>query len=101
MNKLFLAVAVIVIGVVAIMAQTTGEQTWQGEQTYAARVTHQAGVFFASKTMANFDALVPTAIGEVFYCSNCTVKNTCISTGTAVAQWMRMDLSTKGCGTGE
>ncbi len=53
-----------------------------------------------SKTRAQIDLLVPTKVGQVIFCSDCTVKNMCVSTGTLVAQWMRSDLSTAGCGTG-
>lgn len=65
------------------------------------KVQGGGGVVYKSKTKAEFDALVPTEIGEIFVCADCTVKNTCISTGTAVAQWMRQDLATAGCGSGE
>jgi hypothetical protein len=39
-----------------------------------------------SKTAAQIRALVPTAVGQVYYCSDCATVPTCISTGTAVNQ---------------
>lgn len=51
-----------------------------------------------SRTKAQISALTPAAVGEIIYCSDCTVKNTCISTGTALSDWMRQDLATAGCG---
>jgi hypothetical protein len=83
-------------------SQTADLQQWVlNGPTVAVRITAAGGVVHASKAKADFDALVPSVIGEEFRCSDCTVKNVCISTGTAVAQWMRMDLATAGCGSGE
>jgi len=64
------------------------------------RITPNGRMALWSRTRAQIDALTPDVIGEMVYCSDCSVKNVCISTGTAVSQWMRMDLATAGCGTG-
>lgn len=64
------------------------------------KVTPNGRLALWSRTKAQFDALTPDVIGELVYCSDCSVKNVCIATGTAVSQWMRQDLSTAGCGTG-
>lgn len=54
-----------------------------------------------SKTKAQFDTLDPVIAGEVYFCSDCTEKLLCVSTGTAAAQFQRVDSTTIGCGTGE
>ena len=53
-----------------------------------------------SRTKAQFDAITPAAKGDVYFCTDCAVPNLCVSTGTALAQFVRVDLSTAGCGTG-
>jgi len=58
-----------------------------------------AGFLPWSRTQAQIDTLVPLAAGEIIFCSNCSVLNACISTGTAAGQWARMDLATAGCGS--
>lgn len=52
-----------------------------------------------SRTKAAFDALVPTVVGEIYFCSDCSTPNLCISTGTAISQFLRVDSTTAGCGT--
>ena len=52
-----------------------------------------------SRTKAQFDVLVPTAVGEVYFCSNCSTPNLCVSTGTAASQFLRVDSTSAGCGT--
>lgn len=54
-----------------------------------------------SRTKAQFDAITPAAAGEIYFCSNCTVPNICVSTGTALSDFVRADDGTKGCGSGE
>lgn len=62
-------------------------------------ITLAGGFVPKSKTKAQFDALVPDVIGEVFTCSNCTrAYDLCVSTGTLAAQW-RTSGNTNGCGT--
>lgn len=52
-----------------------------------------------SRTRAQIDVLVPTKIGQVIYASDTTLPGLCISTGTAAAQWRKMESATLGCGT--
>lgn len=52
-----------------------------------------------SKTKAQIDALVPTKVGQVIYASDTTLPGLCVSTGTAAAQWRKMESATLGCGT--
>lgn len=53
-----------------------------------------------SKTRAQIDLLVPTKVGQVIYASDTTLPGLCVSTGTAAAQWRKMESATLGCGTG-
>lgn len=52
-----------------------------------------------SRTKAQIDALVPTKVGQVIYASDTTLPGLCVSTGTAAAQWRKMESATLGCGT--
>lgn len=52
-----------------------------------------------SRTKAQVDALVPEAVGQIIFCSDCSTANICVSTGTAAAQWLRVDSTTVGCGS--
>lgn len=52
-----------------------------------------------TRTKAQIDTLDPTIAGEPVYCSNCNY--TCVSTGTAAAQFGRIGAeTTTGCGSG-
>lgn len=53
-----------------------------------------------SKTKAQIDALIPTKVGQVIYASDTTLPGLCVSTGTAAAQWRKMESATLGCGSG-
>ena len=53
-----------------------------------------------AKTKAQIDALTPTAVGQVIYASDTTLPGLCVSTGTAIAQWRKMEgPAGLGCGT--
>ena len=52
-----------------------------------------------SRTRAQIDTLAADSAGQIIYCSDCSVANVCVSTGTAAAQWLRVDSTTIGCGT--
>ena len=52
-----------------------------------------------SRTKAQIDTLVPTKVGQVIYASDTTLPGLCVSTGTAAAQWRKMESATLGCGT--
>ena len=53
-----------------------------------------------SRTKAQIDALTPTKVGQIIYASDTTLPGLCISTGTAVAQWRKMEgPAGLGCGT--
>lgn len=57
-----------------------------------------SGIDTWSRTKAQFSAMTPSRVGQIYYCSDCAVKNICISTGTGISAFMRADLSTAGCG---
>lgn len=54
-----------------------------------------------ARTKAQFSAMTPSAAGLVYWCSDCTEKLLCVSTGTALSDFQRVDSPTAGCGTGE
>lgn len=53
-----------------------------------------------SRTRAQIDTLVPTKVGQVIYASDTTLPGLCVSTGTAAAQWRKVESATLGCGSG-
>lgn len=67
----------------------------------AAKSTFTASGFWEpySRTKAQIDLLVPTKVGQVIYASDTTLPGLCVSTGTAAAQWRKMESATLGCGT--
>lgn len=50
-----------------------------------------------SKTAAQIRALTPTAVGQKYFCSDCTTVPECVSTGTAVYQWSLSTNRTSSC----
>jgi hypothetical protein len=48
-------------------------------------------------TKAEILAYDPVVAGEMFYCTDCTASNVCISTGTAVTQVADMSAKTTAC----
>jgi hypothetical protein len=54
-----------------------------------------------SKTLATLQAMTPSAVGQLFYCSNCTATPVCVSTGSAAAyQFAGVSVSTAANGLG-
>ena len=51
-----------------------------------------------SRTKAQIDAITPTAVGSVLFCSNCTIPDVCVSTGTTLSGFKKIG-ETAGCGT--
>lgn len=49
---------------------------------------------FASKTLAQLHALVPTAVGQEYYCTDCTVDGKTVSTGTVVGSFSEVGSKT-------
>lgn len=56
----------------------------------------------AVKTKAQFDALTPTAVGQTYLCSDCTIiYQLCVSTsGTHISDFKASHSATVGCGSG-
>lgn len=67
----------------------------------AVGVTLSGPMTLTSKTKAEFDSLDPAVVGEAYFCSDCTEKLICVSTGTSAAQFQRSDSESVGCGTNE
>lgn len=47
-----------------------------------------------SRTKAALQALAPSTVGELYYCSNCTTDGIVVSTGTAAGAWARVSART-------
>lgn len=45
------------------------------------------GSGFTSLTLAGIQGVTPTAVGQVYYCSNCATTPVCVSTGTTLASF--------------
>jgi len=50
-----------------------------------------------SRSAAQIKAIDPGAAGEYYYCSDCATVSTCVSTGTAVADWALITDKTAAC----
>lgn len=50
-----------------------------------------------SKTLAQLAATIPSSVGQVSYCSNCTTDAVCVSTQTVTASWARTSAKTTAC----
>jgi hypothetical protein len=50
-----------------------------------------------SKTSAQIGALTPTAVGQAYYCSDCTVSAVCVSTGTTLASFSDVGARVNPC----
>ena len=62
----------------------TGPATF-GSSVTVAGIGSTSFIGFASKTKAQLQAITPTVVGQVYYCSNCANSvNAVVSTGTAV-----------------
>lgn len=51
----------------------------------------------SSLTVAQIGATVPTRVGQMYYCSNCTALRVCVSTGTTVGSFSSPVSATTGC----
>ena len=64
-------------------------------------VIRSSGAFSPqARTKAQIDLMTPVAVGEYIDCTDCTLPGLCRSSGTAVAQWRKVESSTLGCGSG-
>ena len=50
-----------------------------------------------SRTHAQITAFIPKAVGEEYYCNDCSVVPTCISTGTVLGAWALSTSKTSAC----
>lgn len=58
-----------------------------GQNVTVASVTLSGYLQETSKTKAAITALTPSALGQKYYCSDCTTVSECISTGTLSGAW--------------
>jgi len=54
---------------------------------YNLAVSTNGAVGITPMTATAIKAVVPTRVGQYFYCTDCATVSTCVSTGTAVNQW--------------
>lgn len=50
-----------------------------------------------SRTKAQILAIASPAIGDEYYCSDCTAVTKCVSTGTVVGSFVKIDARTAAC----
>lgn len=60
-----------------------------GSTQTATSVIATGSIQLPSKTLAQLGALIPGALGQMYYCSNCATDAICVSTQTATASWAR------------
>lgn len=77
----------VVKGVQKYKLDTNGNETLAGNLSVAGTLT-TTGVFTPySRTIAQLNALAPSAAGQVVFCSDCVRSAICVSTGTAAGAW--------------
>jgi hypothetical protein len=54
-----------------------------------------------NRTKAQFDAITPVRKGQVYFCTDCAEAMLCVSTGTSLSMFQRVDSPTEGCGSGD
>lgn len=66
-------------------------QNWTGSTiTSTTTATVQAFPVLPTVTLAQLQALTPTAVGQMAMCSNCTRSVVCVSSATAINSWVIM-----------
>ena len=50
-----------------------------------------------SRTQAQIEATTPTAVGQMYYCNNCTATTVCVSSAAAVMSWVSMVAPATAC----
>jgi len=78
-----------------------GDANVAGTMTQTGVLTLSAQLVPLQRTVTQINTLVPTVVGAVVICTNCTIPySLCTATGTLAAQWARAGSATVGCGTG-
>lgn len=63
----------------------SGASTFASSATFTSSIQTDGFLQTFSRTQAQIEALTPAAVGQVYYCSDCTLTTLCISTGTALS----------------
>ena len=90
-------------GYVSTMTAASGAWAITGAVTGLANITGLSltasggATKLYSRTSAQIKAIDPGGAGEYYYCSDCTTVSTCVSTGTAVADWALITNKTAAC----
>ena len=71
-------------GTVVLRHSSTGASSLGG-------LTLTGGIGFYSRTIAQLLAITPSAVGQAYYCSDCSPKKAVISTGTSVGNFAAID----------
>lgn len=66
-------------------------------QNLQVTVSTNGAIGFFSRTSSQIKGVIPTKVGEYFYCSDCATVSTCVSTGTLVNQWALITSKTSAC----
>lgn len=80
---------------------TTGAQTWTGSITSDSSVTARTNVTATagyvqvySRSLAQLNAVTPTAVGQMYYCNNCVDSPVCVSSGTGAGAFVSVSSHT-------
>ena len=65
----------------------------------ASSVTLSSVITLYTRTKTQIDTLAATALHQLIFCTDCTIPGICKSTGTAAAQWEKIESATAGCGS--
>lgn len=99
----------LVYSVLAVYAVTSGSYVFaacladsgicyeNGQTTLSSPKISNLSAGLMSKTLAQINALTPSAAGEMVYCSNCVNSGVCISSGTGVGAYVSNSSPTVHC----
>jgi hypothetical protein len=73
-----------------------GNATYKVASVYTDYVSMTGAIKLYSKTKTEIAAITPASVGEIYYCSNCSVP-VCISTGTDAGDFSAITSSTTAC----
>lgn len=85
-------------GALAVHASVTAPAITGSTSVSGAKVVVTGGpLSFYSRTKAQINALVTPAVGDTYYCSDCTAVTHCASTGTVVGSFVKITDKTAVC----
>lgn len=89
--------SVTISGNVGITGTINAPLTVTSSETVKANFEVDGYLQLFSRTNAQLAAITPVAVGEMYYCSDCTTLRTCISTGTVVGSFASPVSATTVC----